>query len=103
MPDERLIDTLQPRPRLWLGSVEFSAFEPRNGKMQRHIQHRAALAFRYRESYVSGVPAPGRGGDILWHLGRPDDALQQWQRARQLQRDPSDTLERKIHDKNLYE
>jgi tetratricopeptide (TPR) repeat protein len=42
-------------------------------------------------------------GDTLWRLGRPDDALQQWQRARQLQREPSDTLERKIHDKNLYE
>ena len=33
MPDERVIDTLQPRPRLWLGSVEFSAFEQRNGKI----------------------------------------------------------------------
>ncbi len=42
-------------------------------------------------------------GDTLWRLGRPDDAVQQWERARQLQREPSDTLERKIHDKNLYE
>ncbi len=42
-------------------------------------------------------------GDVLWRLGKPDEALQQWQRARQLQREPSDTLERKIHDKNLYE
>lgn len=42
-------------------------------------------------------------GDVLWRLGRPDDALKQWQRAQQLQREPSDTLERKIHDKNLYE
>lgn len=42
-------------------------------------------------------------GDVLWRLGRPEEAVQQWQRARQLQREPSDTLERKIHDKNLYE
>ncbi len=42
-------------------------------------------------------------GDVLWHLGRTDDALRLWQRARQLQREPSDTLERKIQDKNLYE
>lgn len=42
-----------PRPRLWLGSVEFSAFEPRNGRMQRHVQHRAALAFGYDGQYVS--------------------------------------------------
>jgi SNF2 family DNA or RNA helicase len=36
--------------------------------MQRHIQHRAALAFRYREMFVSGVPSAGRSSDILWHL-----------------------------------
>ncbi len=55
---EHLISTLEPRPRLWLGSVEFSAFEPRNGRMQRHIQHRAALAFGYAGHYVSSVRAP---------------------------------------------
>jgi SNF2 family DNA or RNA helicase len=70
---ERLEKNIKPEPRLILASFEYSAYEPRNGKMQRHIQHRAALAFRYRESYVSGVPAPGRGGDILWHL--PDETL----------------------------
>ncbi|MCT8954096.1 DEAD/DEAH box helicase [Pseudomonas lundensis] len=51
---EQLIDDVQPVPRLWLASAEFSAFEPRNGKMQRYIQHRAALSFNYREHYVSG-------------------------------------------------
>ncbi|MFK0088386.1 DEAD/DEAH box helicase [Pseudomonas sp. NPDC090755] len=51
---EHLVDNLQPQPRLWLGSIEFSAFEPRNGRMQRHIQHRAALAFGYAGEYVSG-------------------------------------------------
>ncbi len=42
-------------------------------------------------------------GDVLWRLGQPVDAVQQWERARQLQREPSDTLDRKIQDKNLYE
>jgi SNF2 family DNA or RNA helicase len=50
---ERLIDDLAPKPRLWLGSVEFSAFEPRNGRMQRYVQHRAALAYGYAGEYVA--------------------------------------------------
>ena len=45
---------MQPVPRLWLASAEFSAFEPRNGRMQRYTQHRAALSFNYLEHYVSG-------------------------------------------------
>lgn len=60
---ERLIDNLQPRPRLILASFEFSAYEPRNGRMQRHIQHRAALAFAYGEHYASGT----KTADILVH------------------------------------
>ena len=59
---------LAPRPRLWLGSVEFSAFEPRNGRMQRHVQHRAALAFGYEGVYVSpatSVMRPGQGAGAL--------------------------------------
>lgn len=55
---ERVVDDLPPRPRLWLGSVEFSAFEPRNGRMQRHMQHRAALAFGYGDAYVSSARSP---------------------------------------------
>ena len=51
---EQLVDDIQPVPRLWLASAEFSAFEPRNGKMQRYIQHRAALSFNYLDQYVSG-------------------------------------------------
>ena len=58
---EQLIDDVQPVPRLWLASAEFSAFEPRNGKMQRYIQHRAALSFNYREHYVSGQ----KNADVL--------------------------------------
>ena len=52
------------RPRLWLGSVEFSAFEPRNGRMQRHVQHRAALAFGYGGRYFapSTIAPPRTGG-----------------------------------------
>ncbi|RAU45131.1 MULTISPECIES: DEAD/DEAH box helicase [unclassified Pseudomonas] len=65
---ERIEKKIKPQPRLTLASFEFSAYEPRNGKMQRHVQHRAALAFRYRELYASGIPAPGRPSDLLWHL-----------------------------------
>ncbi|WP_341963895.1 DEAD/DEAH box helicase [Pseudomonas sp. RC10] len=65
---EKLEKNIKPKPRLILASFEFSAYEPRNGKMQRHIQHRAALAFRYRELYASGTPSPGRSSDLLWHL-----------------------------------
>jgi SNF2 family DNA or RNA helicase len=60
-PPQVLVDNVQPVPRLWLASVEFSAFEPRNGKMQRYIQHRAALSFSYLDEYVSGQ----KNSDIL--------------------------------------
>ena len=52
---ERLVDDIKPQPRLMLASVEFSAYEPRNGRMQRHIQHRAALAFGYDKHYATGT------------------------------------------------
>ena len=58
---EQLVDDVQPVPRLWLASAEFSAFEPRNGRMQRYIQHRAALSFNYLDQYVSGQ----KNADIL--------------------------------------
>jgi len=60
---ERLIDDLLPVPRLILASFEFSAYEPRNGRMQRHIQHRAAFALRYGEEYASGSKAT----DLIVH------------------------------------
>ncbi|ROM71063.1 helicase [Pseudomonas brassicacearum] len=60
-PPQVLVDNVQPMPRLWLASIEFSAFEPRNGKMQRYIQHRAALSFSYLDEYVSGQ----RNTDVL--------------------------------------
>ncbi|WP_308812146.1 DEAD/DEAH box helicase [Pseudomonas japonica] len=61
---------LAPRPRLWLGSVEFSAFEPRNGRMQRHVQHRAALAFGYEGVYVSPATSAMRAGQGAGALSR---------------------------------
>ena len=70
---ERIISDIEPKPRLILASFEFSAYEPRNGKMQRHIQHRAALAFGYGEFYASGMPSPGRSSDIVRHL--PEETL----------------------------
>ncbi|MFJ4440532.1 SNF2-related protein [Pseudomonas sp. NPDC089422] len=52
--DEQLIDDLQPRPHLTLGSLEFSAYMPKTGRMQRQMQHRAALAFDYDGLRASG-------------------------------------------------
>ncbi|MGJ7550234.1 SNF2-related protein [Pseudomonas alloputida] len=51
---EQLIDDLQPRPHLTLGSLEFSAYMPKTGRMQRQMQHRAALAFEYDGLRASG-------------------------------------------------
>ena len=92
---ERLIK-LQPNVANYLDThawvlYKLGEYEPARGFLERALKDR---------------PDPDvleHYGDVLWRLGRPDDALQQWQRARQLQREPSDTLERKIHDKNLYE
>ncbi|WP_410952565.1 SNF2-related protein [Pseudomonas sp. S1(2024)] len=42
-----VIEHVQPRPQLTLGSLEFSAYMPKTGRMQRQMQHRAALAFDY--------------------------------------------------------
>ena len=67
MPD-RVIAPLPPQPRLWLGSIEFSAFEPRNGRMQRYTQHRAALAFGYAGDYVSGTLHARQAPPLQRHL-----------------------------------
>ncbi|WP_236222878.1 DEAD/DEAH box helicase [Pseudomonas asiatica] len=48
------IDSIQPRPHLTLGSLEFSAYMPKTGRMQRQMQHRAALAFDYDGLRASG-------------------------------------------------
>ncbi|MFJ4054167.1 SNF2-related protein [Pseudomonas sp. NPDC089743] len=48
------IDNVQPKGRLTLGSLEFSAYMPKTGRMQRQMQHRAALAFDYDGLRASG-------------------------------------------------
>ncbi|VVP67652.1 hypothetical protein PS910_00235 [Pseudomonas fluorescens] len=41
------LDGIMPVAHLSLGSLEFSAYMPKTGRMQRQLQHRAALAFDY--------------------------------------------------------
>ncbi|MGE8303654.1 MAG: SNF2-related protein [Pseudomonas kermanshahensis] len=48
------IDTIEPRPHLTLGSLEYSAYMPKTGRMQRQMQHRAALSFDYDGLRASG-------------------------------------------------
>ena len=82
---EQLVEDVQPVPRLWLASAEFSAFEPRNGKMQRYIQHRAALSFNYLDQYVSGQ----KNADIL---------LRQEQQTLRIKRKPASIFEYEYED-----
>ncbi|WP_409268862.1 SNF2-related protein [Pseudomonas sp. KCJK9044] len=48
------IEDISPRGRLTLGSLEFSAYMPKTGRMQRQMQHRAALSFDYDGLRASG-------------------------------------------------
>ena len=48
------VDDIPPKGRLTLGSLEFSAYMPKTGRMQRQMQHRAALAFDYDGLRASG-------------------------------------------------
>lgn len=48
------IEDITPKGRLTLGSLEFSAYMPKTGRMQRQLQHRAALAFDYDDLRTSG-------------------------------------------------
>ncbi|ELF6205385.1 DEAD/DEAH box helicase [Pseudomonas putida] len=52
---EQLLDHIQPKPLLSLGSLEYTAYMPKTGRMQRQMQHRAALAFDYDGLQVSGT------------------------------------------------
>ncbi|AGN78460.1 DEAD/DEAH box helicase [Pseudomonas sp. GD03651] len=52
---EQLLDHIQPKPILALGSLEYTAYMPKTGRMQRQMQHRAALAFNYDGLQVSGT------------------------------------------------
>ncbi|WP_240349727.1 DEAD/DEAH box helicase [Pseudomonas putida] len=49
-----VVEHIQPKPHLTLGSLEFSAYMPKTGRMQRQMQHRAALAFDYDGLRASG-------------------------------------------------
>ena len=60
---QQLLEDIQPTPRLTLGSLEFSAYTPKTGRMQRQMQHRAALAFDY-----DGVLAIGNDDKPLTRL-----------------------------------
>ncbi|MDT3713018.1 DEAD/DEAH box helicase [Pseudomonas soli] len=51
---EEQLDGIEPTPHLTLGSLEFSAYTPKTGRMQRQMQHRAALAFDYDGLRASG-------------------------------------------------
>ncbi|MNG88082.1 ATP-dependent helicase HepA [compost metagenome] len=48
------LNGIHPTPRLTLGSLEFSAYMPKTGRMQRQMQHRAALSFDYDGLRASG-------------------------------------------------
>ncbi|MEN5240146.1 MULTISPECIES: DEAD/DEAH box helicase [Pseudomonas] len=48
------IEDIQPTARLTLGSLEYSAYTPKTGRMQRQMQHRAALSFDYDGLRTSG-------------------------------------------------
>lgn len=77
--DEQLIDDLQPRPYLTLGSLEFSAYMPKTGRMQRQMQHRAALAFDYDGLRASGSddkPLTRLVGDTCQRIRRQPQAEQ---------------------------
>ncbi|BBH47228.1 DEAD/DEAH box helicase [Pseudomonas sp. KU43P] len=48
------LDGILPKGHLTLGSLEFSAYMPKTGRMQRQMQHRAALSFDYDGLRASG-------------------------------------------------
>lgn len=77
-PRERLIDDLQPTPRLLLGSKLLSIYLPGSGRMSQQYQHRAALSFDYAGKRVQGKVAPGeriqlsRDGELLSIARQPE-------------------------------
>jgi SNF2 family DNA or RNA helicase len=75
--EERLIDDLQPRPRLQLGSHARVHFDARKGRMVEQIQHRAALSFLYGGRCTFGKSEPelrvrSRSGELLRIRRQPD-------------------------------
>ncbi|MFV3405888.1 SNF2-related protein [Pseudomonas sp. NY15463] len=77
--DEQFIDDVQPVAHLTLGSLEFSAYMPKTGRMQRQMQHRAALAFDYdglRASSNDDKPLTRLAGSTSQRIRRQPQAEQ---------------------------
>ncbi|MBV6287410.1 DEAD/DEAH box helicase [Pseudomonas aegrilactucae] len=75
--EDQIIENVPARPHLTLGSYEFSAYMPKTGKMQRQLQHRAALAFTYdglRTSARSNSEIIRIDGRIRQRIQRQPDA-----------------------------
>ena len=77
-------DDIQPRPHLTLGSLEFSAYMPKTGRMQRQMQHRAALAFNYDGLLTSGSdekPLSRLAGETSQRIRRHPQTEQVWRKT----------------------
>jgi len=76
---EETLDHIHPVAHLILGSHEFSAYAPKTGRMQRQLQHRAALSFNYdgiRGSGSDSKPLTRLVGSVTQHIQR-DKATEQ--------------------------
>lgn len=74
---EETLDGIQPVAHLILGSHEFSAYAPKSGRMQRQLQHRAALSFNYDDLRASGNKPLTRFVDnVTQHIQRDAQAEQ---------------------------
>ncbi|QXH53154.1 DEAD/DEAH box helicase [Pseudomonas fakonensis] len=82
--DEQLLDGIQPVAHLTLGSLEFSAYMPKTGRMQRQMQHRAALAFDYDGLRANGSddkPLTRLAGNTSQRIRRQPQAEQALRKA----------------------
>ncbi|MDF9620661.1 DEAD/DEAH box helicase [Pseudomonas entomophila] len=73
------IESIVPSGRLTLGSLEFSAYTPKTGRMQRQMQHRAALSFDYdglRASSTDDKPLTRLVGSTSQRIRRQPQAEQ---------------------------
>lgn len=76
---EQHIDDIQPTAHLVLGSLEFTAYMPKTGRMQRQMQHRAALSFDYDGLSASGntdKPLTRLVGSVSQRISRQPKAEQ---------------------------
>ena len=83
---EETIDHLRPVAHLILGSHEFSAYAPKTGRMQRQLQHRAALSFNYdglRASGTDGKSPTRLVGSTTQHIQRDKAAEQGFRKTLQ--------------------